>query len=99
MRIKIPKSNKPPDLLNCRLDPETARKLHEARQKIDMYYDDFELSQCMDAINVDEELCCLSQAELDALMKIVETYGIEKANTLRKSELRAFMEKGELNAT
>ena len=51
-------------------------------------------TECM---NVDEELCSLTQAELDALMKIVDEGGFDRVYTLTKSELRAIME--ETNAT
>jgi hypothetical protein len=32
------------------LDPEIARKLHEYRQKINIYYDAFETEQCKNAM-------------------------------------------------
>ena len=43
-------------------------------------------------MNIDEELCSLTQAELDALMEIVRERGVGIIYTLTKSELRKFME-------
>jgi hypothetical protein len=43
-------------------------------------------------MNIDEELCSLTQAELDALMRIVQERGVGVINTLTKSELRKIME-------
>lgn len=91
LRIKIPKSDKPHDWLQHPPDPEVVRKLHEYRQKLDIYYDNFELNQ-HNPMNIDEELCSLAQKELDTLMRIVEKHGIDVIQTLTKSELRAIME-------
>lgn len=91
LRMKIPKSDKPHDWLRHPPDPEIVLKLHESRQKLNIYYDSFELNQ-HNTMNVDEELCSLTQKELDTLMKLVEKRGIDIIQTLTKSELRAIME-------
>jgi hypothetical protein len=46
-------------------------------------------------MNVDEELCGLTQAELDTLMMVIREEGIQKASMMTKYELREYMERNE----